>query len=74
MRVTFGLLLLLAACQTAPAETAAPAEPPRPQTGSVPVSPDAEEIAARQCGSPVRPETVHHESNVITFRCLREEP
>jgi len=74
MRVVLTSLVLLAACQSAPAETAAPAEPARPQTVSVQVSSDAEEIAARQCSSPVRPETVHHESNVITFRCLREEP
>jgi len=62
----------LAACAT----PAVPEQPvaPRPQTATVALSSDAEEIAARECGSPVRPETVHHESNAITFRCLREEP
>lgn len=41
-----------------------------PQTVSVPLGSDSDTIAQRECGGPARPETVHHESNVITYRCL----
>lgn len=65
MRAILTGLVLLAACQTA--------QPAAAQTLSVQIGSGAEEIAARQCGSPVRAETVHDQANVITFRCLREE-
>jgi hypothetical protein len=41
-----------------------------PQTVSVALGADSDAIAQRECGGPARPETVHHESNVITYRCI----
>mgnify|MGYP001351123363 CR=1 FL=1 len=46
------------------------APPARPSTVSVPVSSTSDAEAQRQCRGAARPETVHHESNVITYRCL----
>jgi len=69
MRIAIVLALVLAAC-TPTQEAAAPVVPAGPQTVSVEVSSTSEAEAQRLCGGPARPETVHHESNVITFRCL----
>jgi len=74
MRVILATLVLLAACQTAPADPAAPAEAARPQTASVPIGSDSEALAERACGGPARPETVHHETGVVVFRCIGTEP
>ena len=70
MRVLLLFPFALAACtpsQEAPAPVAAVAGP---QTVSVEVSSTSDAEAQRLCGGPARPETVHHESNVITYRCL----
>jgi len=41
-----------------------------PQTVSVEVSSTSDAEAQRLCGGAAQPETVHHESNVVTYRCL----
>jgi hypothetical protein len=70
MRIAIILALVLAAC-TPTQEAAAPATPmAAPQTVSIEVSSTSDAEAQRLCGGPARPETVHHESNVITYRCL----
>ncbi len=71
MRIAILLALVLAAC-TPTQEATPPAAPvAAPQTVSVEVSATSDAEAQRLCGSPARPETVHHESNVITYRCIR---
>lgn len=43
----------------------------QPQTVSVQANATSDAEAQRLCGGDARPETVHHETNVITYRCLR---
>lgn len=65
MRIWFAPILMIAACAHTETETS-----PGPRTVSVEVSSNSDGEAERLCGGRVRPETIHHESNVITYRCL----
>jgi len=65
------LLLSFAAVLGACTPQQAAVAPTGPETVSVEVSSQSDSEAQRLCGSPARPETVHHETNVVTYRCLR---
>jgi hypothetical protein len=65
-----GLILALALVACAPSQEAVLSAVAGPQTVSVEVSSTSDAEAERLCGGPARPETVHHESNVVTYRCL----
>jgi len=70
MRLALIFVLALVAC-TPSQEAAAPVTTaPGPQRVSVALSSNSDAEAQRLCGGPAQPETVHHESNVVTYRCL----
>ncbi|MEZ5956070.1 MAG: hypothetical protein R3C27_02490 [Hyphomonadaceae bacterium] len=69
MRLAFLSVLALVAC-TPSQEAVTPVAVARPETVSVLAGSTSDADAQRLCGGPARPETVHHESNVITYRCL----